>query len=119
MRGLLVKDFYMIRSVVIMMTGVVLVIGAGLSYLVSPQVLLILATVMTGMVEASTINMDKACGWTRLSAAFPVSGERMVSSKYLMYLFLSVFGLLAGTVCSLTALMVTGTLDYDNFVLFF
>ena len=38
MRGLLVKDFYMIRSVVIMMTGVFLVIGAGLSYLVSCRI---------------------------------------------------------------------------------
>ena len=70
MRGLLVKDFYMIRSVVIMMTGVFLVIGAGLSYLVSPQVLLILATVMTGMVEASTINMDKTCPFKRGVSGF-------------------------------------------------
>ena len=70
MRGLLVKDFYMIRSVVIMMTGVFLVIGAGLSYLVSPQVLLTILSPETGnaalkrvhphalsilMVDASTI----------------------------------------------------------------
>ncbi len=118
MRGLLVKDFYMIRSVVILMVGMFLVIGAGLTYLVSPQVLLILATVMMGMIEAMTINMDKACGWTHLSAALPVSREKMVHSKYVMYLILSACGLIVGMLCSLAALVVTETFDHDKFILF-
>ena len=48
MRGLLLKDFYIIRSLVILLLVVYLVIGISLSYLATPWVLVVLATAMLG-----------------------------------------------------------------------
>lgn len=96
MKGLLLKDFYIIRSILAILAVVFIVIGASLSYLVNPWVLTVLATVMLGMNVTSTINIDKSSGWLKTVITTPVNRKTFINSKYLMYLLLSIIGLVFG-----------------------
>ena len=98
MKGLLMKDFYVIRSVIATLLLVFIVMGICLSYLVNPWVLTVLATVMLGMIVASTITMDKTSGWIKTIAITPVSRKSFISSKYVMYFLLSIVGLIMGII---------------------
>ena len=96
MKGLILKDFYIIRSLLAIICVVFLVTGISLSYLVTPWVLTVLATVMLGMNVTSTINIAKPSGWLKTVITTPVSRKTFINSKYIMYLLLSFVGLLFG-----------------------
>ena len=72
MKGLLLKDYYLIRSVLYVILAVFAVVGIGMSFLTSTWVLTVLATVMLGMISVTTINMDKNSGWRKVSLVLPV-----------------------------------------------
>ncbi len=108
MKGLLIKDFYIIKSVLAIMCVVFLVIGASLSYLATPWVLTVLATVMLGMMVTTTINVDRSSGWMKTAFTTPVSRKTVIGSKYMMYLLLSAAGLLFGLVFGSAATAVLG-----------
>ena len=108
MKGLLLKDFYITRSILAILAVVFIVIGASLSYLVNPWVLTVLATVMFGMNVTATINMDKSSGWLKTVITTPVNRKTFINSKYLMYLLLSVIGLVFGVSFGLIACLILG-----------
>ncbi|MDE6953927.1 MAG: ABC-2 transporter permease [Erysipelotrichales bacterium] len=108
MKGLLLKDFYITRSILAILAIVFIVIGASLSYLVNPWVLTVLATVMLGMNVTATINMDKSSGWLKTVITTPVNRKTFINSKYLMYLLLSVIGLVFGVSFGLIACLILG-----------
>ncbi len=109
MKGLLLKDFYMIRSALATLLLVFIVMGICLSYLVSPWVLTVLATVMLGMNVASTITMDKTSGWLKTIVITPISRKSFINSKYVMYFLLSIVGLMIGIIFgTVSTLMIDG-----------
>ncbi len=108
MKGLLLKDFYIIRSILAILAVVFIVIGASLSYLANPWVLTVLATVMLGMNVTSTINVDKSSGCLKTIITTPVSRKSYISSKYIMYLLLSSVGLVFGVVFGAIANLIIG-----------
>ena len=59
MKGLLLKDYYIIKSSLLILAVVFVIIGASLSYLSTPWVLTVLATVLLGMIVTTTISLDK------------------------------------------------------------
>ena len=117
MKGLLLKDYYIIRSLLAIMFVVYLVIGASLSYLVNPWVLTVLATVMSGMITTSTITVDKTSGWLQTVVTTPVTRKTFIDSKYTMYLLLSLAGLVFGILLGLLASAILGA-DREMFGLF-
>lgn len=108
MKGLLLKDFYITRSILAILAVVFIVIGASLSYLVNPWVLTVLATVMLGMNVTATINIDKSSGWLKTVITTPVNRKTFINSKYLMYLLLSVIGLVFGVSFGLISCLILG-----------
>jgi len=102
MKGLLLKDYYLIGSVLWILLAAMAVIGIAMAVLTSAWALVVIATVMLGMVSVSTINMDKASGW------YKVSRQAVVDSKYLLYLLLSGVGLLLGMVLGMVASLIQG-----------
>ncbi len=94
MKGLLLKDYYLIRSVLYIILAVFAVTGIGMSFLASAWVLTVMATVMLGMISVTTIQMDKHSGWRKISAVLPVSRKAVLDSKYILYILLSGAGLL-------------------------
>ena len=107
MKGLFLKDLYLIRSSLLVMLLVFLIIGISLAYLSTPWVLTILATVLSGMIVASTINLDKSSGWIKTALTAPVTRGGYIQSKYLAYLLASLIGLAAGILFSMLAAWLT------------
>jgi len=108
MKGLLLKDYYLIGSVLWILLAAMAVIGIAMAVLTSAWALVVIATVMLGMVSVSTINMDKASGWYKVSRVMPVARQAVVDSKYLLYLLLSGVGLLLGMVLGMVASLIQG-----------
>ncbi len=101
MKGLLLKDFYLVRAALVLILVTYAVIGVGMSIVVDPWIMVIIGAVMFGIMSASTITMDKSYGWRKLAATLPVSKETTVDSKYLLYLLFSVLGFVVGVAISL------------------
>lgn len=101
MKGLLLKDFYLVRAALVLILVTYAVIGVGMSIIVDPWITVIIGAVMFGIMSASTINMDKQFGWRKLAATLPVKKETAVDSKYLLYLIFSVLGFAVGVAISL------------------
>ncbi|MEE0511384.1 MAG: ABC-2 transporter permease [Peptococcaceae bacterium] len=101
MKGLLLKDFYLVRAGLALILIAYAVIGAGMSVIVTPWVVVLIGAVMFGIMSATTISTDKHSGWRKLSATLPVSKQTAVDSKYLLYVLFSVLGFVVGIVISL------------------
>lgn len=118
MKGLLLKDYYLIKSVLYIILVVFAIVGIGMSFLASTWVLAVLATVMLGMISVTTINMDKNSGWRKVSVVLPVSRKAVLDSKYILYLLLSGTGLLSGIVLSIAVSVCRGEFDSHSMLLF-
>lgn len=101
MKGLLLKDFYIIRSGLLILLLTFAFIGAGMSFVISPWVLIVIFTVTLSFQSAVTVQTDKSSQWDRFSITLPVSRKQTIASKYVMYLLLSLVGLGVGTVISI------------------
>ncbi len=118
MKGLLLKDYYLINSILYIILVVFAVVGIGMSFLSSTRVLTVIATVMLGMISVTTINMDRSSGWRKVSGVLPVSKETIMDSKYILYLLLSGTGLLSGIFLSVMVSLFKGQMDYHAMLLF-
>ncbi len=118
MKGLLLKDYYLIRSVLYIILVVFAVTGIGMSFLASTWVLTVIATVMLGMISVTTINMDKSSGWRKISGVLPVSKKAIMDSKYILYLLLSSMGFLLGVTLSIAVSLFRNQLDYNTMLIF-
>lgn len=118
MKGLLLKDFYLIKSVLYIILVVFAVVGIGMSFLTSTWVLTVIATVMLGMISVTTINMDRNSGWRKVSIVLPVSRSVVLDCKYVLYLLLSGVGLFLGISLSIVASLLKGQLNYQTMMLF-
>ena len=96
MKGLLLKDFYMARSLLVFLGVVFLVLGVSFSYLVSPWAMTVIATVMMGVNVTSSIQADQTSGWLKTVLTTPASRKTLLNSKYVLYLLFSLAGLLLG-----------------------
>ena len=117
MKGLLRKDFYVVRKNLLLMGLMFAIVGSFIAAITSPWILAILGAVMLGSLSVSTIISDKSAQWDRFSASLPVAGRTVVSSKYLLYGLLSLTGLLLGTV--LAALLCLVLRSWDTELLWF
>lgn len=117
MKGLLRKDFYVVRKNLLLMGLMFAIAGGFIAAITSPWILAILGAVMLGSLSVSTIISDKSAQWDRFSASLPVAGRTVVSSEYLLYGLLSLAGLLLGTV--LAALLCLVLRSWDTELLWF
>lgn len=101
MKGLLLKDFYLVRATLAIILVTYAVIGIGMSIMSDPWITVVIGAVMFGIMSASTINMDKQYGWNKFEVTLPVSKAHIVDSKYLLYLLFSVLGFVVGVALSL------------------
>lgn len=108
MKGLLLKDYYIIKSSLLILAVVFVVIGASLSYLSTPWVLTVLATVLLGMIVTTTITLDKTSGWIKTVLTTQISRGTYTDSKYISYLGLSLIGLAFGIIFGYIASTVIG-----------
>lgn len=118
MKGLLLKDFYLTKSVLCINLAIFIVIGVALSFFTSTWVLTVLAAIMLGTVSVSTINMDKTSGWRKYSGVFPVPKKSITDSKYALYILLSGAGCILGVALGVVTALLKKQLDYDTMFIF-
>lgn len=114
MKGLLLKDFYIIREGLLMLILTFIAVGAGLAILISPWVLIIIAATTLSLQAATTIQNDKSTQWNKFSATLPISRTQIVKSKYLLYMILCITGIVLGIVVSLVASVFKHEFDVYN-----
>lgn len=114
MKGLLLKDFYVIRESLLMLILTFIAVGAGLAILISPWVLIIIAATTLSLQAVTTIQNDKSTQWNRFSATLPISRTQVVRSKYLSYILLCITGILLGIIVSIVASIFKQEFDVYN-----
>ena len=76
MKGLLLKDFYIIRSGLLILLLTFVFVGAGMSFLISPLVLIVIFTVTLSFQSAVTVQTDKSSQWDSFLLHFQYQESR-------------------------------------------
>ena len=71
-------------------------VGAGLAFLTSPWVLIVVAGATMSFQGAMTVQSDRSTQWDRFSAVLPLPRSTAVSEKYVLYLLLCALGMALG-----------------------
>lgn len=119
MKGLLVKEFYVICDSLLTLLVIFIAIGVGLAFLISPCVLITIAATTLSMQSITTIQNDKSTQWNRFSATLPVSRVQVVESKYLIYLLLSITGIALGVIVCFIASLFKQSFDINELLIYF
>lgn len=96
MKGLLLKDYYLIRDGMVILLLTFVAVGAGLAFLTSPWVLIVVAGATMSFQGAMTVQSDRSTQWDRFSAVLPLPRSTAVSEKYVLYLLLCALGMALG-----------------------
>lgn len=118
MKGLLLKDYFAIKSSMIILLIGFVVFGFGVSFYAPPYVLMLIASIILGQFVTTTIYSDRKCGWLKSSITFPTSKKSHVSSKYIMYALLCLLGVVVGLVLSIIITSIRNELDTHLLLLF-
>ena len=98
MKGVLLKDLYIAGSNVVVTVIMLTVLGFGLSFLMEPSAILILAPGITTIPAFISITSDVAAKWNKNVITMPLSRNKVIGEKYLLYSILAVLGLLLSIV---------------------
>jgi len=97
MKGLLLKDYYVVREVLYIQLILLLFIGAGMSFAISSAGVPIIISIMTlGLCTTASTNTDKNCKWDMFSRTAPLPKNAVVSSKYIQNILLVLLGMILG-----------------------
>lgn len=118
MKGLLLKDYFAIKSSMIILLIGFVVFGFGVSFYAPPYVLMLIASIILGQFVTTTIYSDRKCGWLKSSITFPTSKKSHVSSKYIMYALLCLLGVVVGLVLSIIITSIRNEIDTHLLLLF-
>ena len=111
MKGLLLKDWYQVRTNMRMMYLTVLAVLAiwTLSTSGDSSFAVNYSAVFLGMMPAYLLSYDHASGWTEYSFALPLSKELQVAEKYLIGLFCAAAAVVIGGLFITVISLRTGT----------
>ena len=113
MKGLLLKDFYTIKSSIITILITFIAIGFGISFFVTPQALIVISTIVLSLSVATAINIDKKSGWLKSSITFPTRKNSFISCKYVMYSLMSIIGIIFGITFSTIISFITNNTSFS------
>lgn len=113
MRGLLLKDFYVVRSGLFVLLVTLLFIGFGMSIAVDPWVFITMSALLISTQTNGTICSDKITNWNLFSSTLPLSEELVISSKYFLNLLLSIFGIGVGVIISATVSIFLNIFEFE------
>jgi len=118
MKGLMLKDIYVIKDGLLIPALILVLLGTVLSVLSSPWVLIVVAACSLAMQTTMTIPTDKLSQWYKFSATLPVSRVQFIRSKYVMYAIFGVLGLLLGGAITVTVTMIMGDFEVGTLLTF-
>lgn len=98
MKGVLIKDFYIAKSNIVVTVVSLIVLGFGLSFLLEISALLILAPVASTTAVFISITSDAASKWNKNVITMPVSRSQIIGEKFVFYILLAVLGIIIALV---------------------
>ncbi len=114
MRGLIKKDVYFLEHSLKMLLVAMLVIGVGISFLISAEMLIIIFPVVLSSVILVTIPKEKNNKWDKFVAMTPLPKDTLLNCKYILYLLMVIIGLVIGTVVTFLSYFVRGEINVSN-----
>ena len=96
MKGLIRKDLYFLENSLKMLIIAMIVIGIGVSFLISSEIFIIIFPIVLGSVILITIPKEKNNKWDKFIAMTPLSKDTLLNSKYILYLSMTILGLIIG-----------------------
>lgn len=105
MKGVLIKDLYIAKSNITVTIVSLIVLGFGLSFLLEPGALLVLAPVAATTAVFISITSDAGSKWNKNVITMPVSRSQIIGEKFIFYIILAVFGMIAALIpCGIFAM---------------
>lgn len=94
MKGILLKDLYIAKSGIIITLTCLFVLTFGLSFLLDVSSVLLLAPAISTLAVYISITNDASSKWNKNVITMPVSRAQIIGTKYILYLLLSVVGII-------------------------
>ena len=94
MKGILLKDFYIAKSGIIVTLTALFVLAFGLSFLLDASSILMLAPAIATVAVYMSITNDASSKWNKNVITMPVSRDQIIGAKYILYLLLSAIGII-------------------------
>ena len=116
MRGLLLKDFYMMKKycrtylLIAIVFSVISLVGKDNMFFVFYPCLL------CGMIPVSLLGYDERSRWLQYSESLPYTKEQIVSCKYLIGLLVQVVMLIVTAILQAVKMNINGTFDWKDFI---
>lgn len=105
MRGLMLKDLYIAKSNILVTIVCLIVLGFGLSFLLEPSALLVMAPPCATTAVFISITSDANSKWSKNVITMPVSRRQIIGEKFILYMILSLLGIVAALIpCGVLAL---------------
>lgn len=114
MKGLIRKDLYFLENSLKMLVIAMIVIGIGVSFLISTEIFIIIFPIVLGSVILVTIPKEKNTKWDKFIAMTPLSKDTLLNSKYLLYLAMTTLGIIIGTVVTFLSYIFTKEVNFMN-----
>lgn len=118
MKGLLLKDFYMLKNLraFILFMVIFLIVSAFSS---ENMFMLFYPCVLAGIIPVSLLGYDERSKWDKYSLALPYTREQIVSAKYLMGLFIQLTVLVFAGVAQIFYMKNNGGFNGQGFLILF
>lgn len=94
MKGVLLKDLYIAKSGIIVTLTSLFVLTFGLSFLFDVSSILMLAPAVSTVAVYISITNDASSKWNKNVVTMPVAREQIIRTKYILYILLSVVGII-------------------------
>lgn len=117
MKGIFLKDYYLLRGSAALLIASLLVICALLAIMFGPGSLIVLPAIFSIIFSSLVFNViaiDKASKWNSMVVAFPVTQRALLREKYLLYCCMILVGACAGAVLCGCGFAVSGKLLETN-----
>lgn len=112
MKGLIRKDLYFLENSLKMLIIAMIVIGVSLSFLISAEIFIIVFPIVLGSVILITIPKEKNTKWDKFIAMTPLYKDTLLNSKYILYLSMTILGLIIGIAVTFLSYIFTKEVDF-------
>lgn len=98
MKGVLLKDFYIAKSNILVTIVSLIVLGFGLSFLLETSALLVLAPAVSTTAVFISITSDAGSKWNKNVLTMPLTRKRLIGEKFIFYVLLAGLGFIAALI---------------------
>lgn len=115
MKGLLLKDFYNLRTTLKTMLMILVIFLAFVIIRHYEFALPLIPVLLSSSLLTTVINLDKHSKWNMLMVTAPIEKKELVQEKYALLMLLNICGILVSTAASIP-FIVSGTIKLVSFI---